>query len=410
MKPEGAKPGKAMQKEESGASHPASAKSNADDATGVPLPHEWELRASKLVELPAGVIPNIEGMRVPSSLRALMEFMGENFGYSISEGHGVAWRTNEAFPLFMAAYGDAFLFVWTFSPGEPMVELDHDPARFAAVLSAAGFKGQVVVRHLSPAESAGGLDEKALRNAVVESVFQRGWPVLLLDVPERGWASIITGYKDSGRTVTGWSAEGGDDRFIHFEPEKRREFSDWWTKATVVLTLTRQNPRPPQEQVYRSALEQGIRLLRMRRLGNANAGPAVFEDWAKAIQDPSLSTQDAETRQWRQRIMDPAMWDLATRRHYGRVFLNRVQLILPSVTTELERATECFAAEHDAMWEINRLGGAKGPGEELPKLADPDIRRQLARIILECRDRDLEAAQHLENALAKLRSQGRAPR
>ena len=51
------------------------------------------------------------------------------------------------------------------------------------------------------------------------------------------------------------------------------------------------------------------------------------------------------------------------------------------------------------MWKVNSMAGGKRPGGELPKLNDPTVRRQIAAVLLEARDTDLEAADHIESAL-----------
>ena len=51
------------------------------------------------------------------------------------------------------------------------------------------------------------------------------------------------------------------------------------------------------------------------------------------------------------------------------------------------------------MWEINREAGGECPGAALPKLADPEVRESIARIILLSRDQALAAAEHIRRAL-----------
>ena len=54
------------------------------------------------------------------------------------------------------------------------------------------------------------------------------------------------------------------------------------------------------------------------------------------------------------------------------------------------------------MWQIWGLVGGIGWDEaKVRKLAEPDIRRQIAPLILKARDKDEEAASHIERALVK---------
>jgi hypothetical protein len=366
-------------------------------------PERAELKPSPLVEQPKGTRPQIECQPGPGVLRALMEFFGVDFGFT-TDGN---WRTNGAFPLFMGLYGDSFRFVWLPretqpARGEDLSILDDQPQRFLACLDAAGFSAQAVVKPgLSAVPPPFAWGEPTLRRAIVASIVERKWPVVLMGLPRRGWASVITGYEKGGEVLTGWCAEGGDDRGIRFEPAKRQVFRDWFPKVTQVVLLTGQRVRTPDALVYRTALERAVTEMRATEFGRFHAGPATFDAWAKDIQDPALSKEDPDTVARRGRIMDPMIWDLATRRHYASLFLQRAAELFPASADDLKAASDLCRAIHDAMWEINRLGGAKWPGQPLPKLGDAAVRQQIAEIILKCRDHDLEVAKKIEAALAR---------
>jgi len=210
---------------------------------------------------------------------------------------------------------------------------------------------------------------------------------------------LLTGYAQGGDALIGWDVEGGDDDGICFEPEKKLTVSDWFPKAGAVVLLTGKHARPAEQGVYREALRQGAWLLRVRESGHHHAGPATFDAWAKSLDDPSLSADDPATAKRRNELLDPMVWDLATRRHYGALFLIRAAELFPKAASDLQAAAACFRAEHDMMWEVNRVGGGQWPGDKLPKLADPAVRKQIAELLLKSRDKDLEAAESIERAL-----------
>jgi hypothetical protein len=372
------------------------------------------LQASALATYPPQYRVQVENLPVPGVLRALMEFIGEDFGYTLSEGHGITWRSNAAFELFMGVWGDVFDFVWLPKDGSrpQFTQAAPDEAdladRLAATLDAAGFDCQPI---LKPDPRRGiaataAYDEDTMRQRIISSIADRGWPVPVLDLPDRAWASLVTGFREGGEVLIGWSVAPGDDRGIRFEPEKRREFADWYARVTGVVVLTRQRERAPAPLVYRRALEQGVRYLRRRESGGLHAGPATFEAWARSLEAPSLSADDPATVSRRNDILDGMIWDLATRRHYGRLFLQTAATVLPKVETELKAAAGCFGDEHDLMWEVNALAGGRWPGDDLPKLGDPEVRKQIGAIFLKCRDLDLEAAADIEVALARSHHKG----
>ena len=54
------------------------------------------------------------------------------------------------------------------------------------------------------------------------------------------------------------------------------------------------------------------------------------------------------------------------------------------------------------MWKVWQLVGGPGRSEEnVRKLAEPEVRRSMAPLIEQARDKDAEAAEHIENALKK---------
>lgn len=173
-------------------------------------------------------------------------------------------------------------------------------------------------------------------------------------------------------------------------------------KIGGAVLLTGKHPRPAEADVLRAALARAVPELRRRAAGHMHAGPATYEVLAKRLEDASLSTDDAETAAKRNALLHPMIWDLATQRHYASEFLTRAAEVCPVAAAELKAVSDLFKAIHDAVWEINRIGGGKNPGSPLPKTIDPAVRKQIAEIILKCRDRDLEAAMKIEEALAKL--------
>jgi hypothetical protein len=58
-------------------------------------------------------------------------------------------------------------------------------------------------------------------------------------------------------------------------------------------------------------------------------------------------------------------------------------------------------AEHDLMWRVwGLVGGIGHDDEKVHKLTDPDVRRRIVPVIHKAREKDAEAADHIERALA----------
>jgi hypothetical protein len=71
----------------------------------------------------------------------------------------------------------------------------------------------------------------------------------------------------------------------------------------------------------------------------------------------------------------------------------------PGTAEDILHAAACYAGEHDLMWQLWDLAGGNGNPEAHRQMADPAIRHQMVSIIQQARDKDAQAANHLEQAL-----------
>ena len=97
-----------------------------------------------------------------------------------------------------------------------------------------------------------------------------------------------------------------------------------------------------------------------------------------------------------------AMSMMAEGRWYASVYLAQIAHDEPFMAADLLAAASCYAVEHDIAWKIWGLVGGHGWEEEkVRKLAEPDVRRGISKLILQAREKDAEAADHIERALTK---------
>ena len=102
------------------------------------------------------------------------------------------------------------------------------------------------------------------------------------------------------------------------------------------------------------------------------------------------------------RASETSVGTVAEGRWYGALFLTQIAERIPAMAEALWAAASRCAAEHDLMCEIwNCVGGIGYSDEHVKKLGEPAVRRQITPLILQARDRDAEAAGHIERALAK---------
>ncbi len=95
---------------------------------------------------------------------------------------------------------------------------------------------------------------------------------------------------------------------------------------------------------------------------------------------------------------------VAEARWYGSLFLIQAahsDLLPYAMAEDLLAAAACWAGEHDLMWRLWNLAGGNGNPEAYRRLGDPAVRRRMARVIEEAREKDTQAARHIEATLAR---------
>ena len=121
------------------------------------------------------------------------------------------------------------------------------------------------------------------------------------------------------------------------------------------------------------------------------------------MHDEDFPDDEAVLRQ-RHEVHNNAVGLIAEARWYGSQFLIQAGChdILPFNTTEnLLHAAACYAAEHELMWELWNLAGGNGNPDAYHHFADPAVRRRMVPIIQQAREKDAQAAEYIERALAR---------
>lgn len=121
-------------------------------------------------------------------------------------------------------------------------------------------------------------------------------------------------------------------------------------------------------------------------------GFAAYSAWAEALlHDEDFSPGDAGVIGLRVNVHNDALCMLDERWCAAR-FLKQMAKDEPKIEYELLAAATCYEAENEISGKIDVLG---------KKIADSDVRRQMASLILQARDKDVQAADYIERALTK---------
>ena len=355
-----------------------------------------------------------EDIPFPSVMRALMEYFGEeDFGCRSSHTLQPGCKIACSYSFFIGVSGVASFLNW--KPGwegdnvEIMYMSDDPAAPFERAFQAAGYEHQVV------GMEEGRDNEAFFRERIITSI-REGRPVLVFGPIWPPEAAILTGYYEGGDVLIGWNFFQNIPEFnigVEFEPSGQFRKRDWFNypPGFSFILVGQKKPRPPLSETYRQALEWMLQVTRTPvTFGDRRNGLAAYTAWAEQLlRDQDFPDDEAILRQ-RHDVHNNAVSMVAEARWYGSQFLVGMA---DHVDTHVHRdmiepllyAAACYAGEHALMWRLWDLAGGNGNPDAYRYFADPAVRRQMAPIIQQARDRDAQAADHIERAL-KIRGRG----
>jgi hypothetical protein len=299
------------------------------------------------------------------------------------------------YDYLMGVSGAAFRRLWNRDDGGniDLSYLGDEP--FRRVFHALGYRYRVI-----PA------DKKEMIQAIQESI-HRGRPVIsfgILGPPEAG---IVAGYAGEGEILYGWSYF---QQYFQQPNDQYYQIGDWFEtmdrnagKGLIVIDRKRAT-RPPARDVFAASLPWAIDLARSsQRLGLPEhiGGLAAYDAWAAALEvDADYPPGDARMLETRVMIHGDQV-TMLEERHSAARYLQQMAKILPEVAEPLHRAAACYAETAALVPGVWHWGSSMGPDAQ-QGLAVGETRREFAKHIREARDREAQAVDYLEQALAAL--------
>jgi hypothetical protein len=351
---------------------------------------------------------------LPSCIKSFLRYRGEDLGFLSRPYAADPWHDLHCYLLGLS--GCAFRRImtpdaWDMGDGSPFRMTDDpiEPARRA--LAGAGYGCDALLKsgfaaeyRLSlPAEAS----EEEWRARIVESIREKGRPVIAVGVIGPPEPCLITGYDEGGEVLIGWNAFQTDAEFadgMEYEPDGTFRKRGWFAGTEALILIGDPQPRPDAVALHRSALALGVRLLRGPYARERLSGQAAFSAWAEQLlDDRNFAGLPAEELMHRMYVHHQRGGDLAEARAFGAPFLRFLAEAHPEARAELLAAARCFDDEHDlvwAIWEFTSGMVADQAGAE--KLARPDVRGRIVPLIRLARTRDAEAADHLERAIRQM--------
>lgn len=346
-----------------------------------------------------------EDIPFPSVMRAVMEFFRiEDFGCRAARGIKPRCRIPCTYSFFIGVTGIASFLNW--KPGwemdnvEIMYMSDDPAAPFQRAFEAAGYEYRI--------HGPGG-DANDHHEAIRQSILD-GRPVISFGPIGPPEAGLITGYDEGADVLVGWSFFQGFPEFsrgIEFEPTGEFRARNWFAypPGLSFITIGEKKERPPLAETLRHSLEWMLAVARTpRTFQGRHNGLAAYQAWAdQLLHDEDFTGDEAVLRQHHD-VHNNVVGFLAEARWYGSQFLIGMtiggdDLVHRSAIEDLYHVAGLYAGEHELMWRAWDLVGGNGNPDAWKRFADPAVRRRIAPVILQARDKDAAAAERIDRML-----------
>jgi hypothetical protein len=347
-----------------------------------------------------GVIEgNVAMTPFPACLKACLEYMGDDLGFA----RGEKYPRDAVYAYLMGTTGAAFRLLW--KPGwhgdnVASFAIYDDPSEiFRRGFAAAGYE-QIPSGHVPPDAKV-----ERFRKMVVESIRDRGRPVIAHGVIGPPEEAIIAGYGEDGRVVYGWSffqeraiAAAG----VEFEPNGYFRKRNWEADTWSLMAIGDKTATPDRRETYIKALQNALRIMRTPIRGDSHNGIAAYDAWAEHIlKDDEIAAGSKPDDAFI--VHCDAADVVAEGRHFASVFVTQAAEHLPEAKEPLVAAAKCFKAEHDLVWKIWGEVGSNVPSDKTrTEFMKPEVRRRIAPLIRQARDQDAQAAEEIAKALSAL--------
>jgi hypothetical protein len=318
-----------------------------------------------------------------SVLTSAMECLGENVPY-----HYV-----------MGTSGAAFRF--TLNPGEwdfgnygirNISEDPYEPIRRA--VEAVGYEYALCARSSRPEDTAR-----------ITASIDRGVPVPASGVVGPSDCCIITGYDDDGDVLMGWSTyqDIPDDHNIPHDSTGYFRKPGWHDNLGGYILIGAKRERPPQRATYLSALRWAVHLMRTPRKGPRHVtGLEGLSVWAEEMtQERYFPVGDDQALGMR--YVSAAINMTMLRDHLSAApFLRQAAQDEPDLAPGLAPAIACYTEVYALRDRLDVLMSDNFSPNAMKAIADPEVRRAYADVVLQIRDKEAEAIVHIAGLLAAL--------
>jgi len=194
---------------------------------------------------------------------------------------------------------------------------------------------------------------------MIKSELDCGRPVIALGVVGPPEASIITGYRNNGETLLGWSLFQKDNHF-----NKNGEFdetgyfikNDWWKDTQAIMSIGEEiGNRTPDIEVLKNALEI-MSTENVSAYGDTDSfygGQLAYKSWATALENHNLYT--AENTGFYEACHADQVRMLEEGRYYAAEYMSLMANKYPHLSTLFNQCSKLLKSASDCTQPMKQL-------------------------------------------------------
>lgn len=338
-----------------------------------------------------------EDITFPSAMRTVMEYLGENLGCKSCRPNDRGMGMGCSYAYFMGVSGLAFAMDWApgFNDRTYAVAnyLSSDPTEmYRRSFASVGYGCERLSRDAGDA---------AYREKIKASLYEHRRPVIGFGIVGPPEASIVTGYEADGDVLVGTTFFQFEEPQTPVDPAGYFHRKDWFGNTHDLVFVGEKSAAPDQKEILLDALRFGARIMAQNEMHGVPTGAAAYDAWAEdLLRDETFPADDEASLRQRYQIHDFIVGQVAELRWYGAVWLtNMYERVHYRQVEPLLKAAGSLAAEHALMWRVWDLFGGLGNTEAWRELAKSDVRREVAAVIRQSREKYLETARYVEEVL-----------
>jgi len=327
----------------------------------------------------------------PMCLQAVLNYMGQNISYTqIMASSGAAFRQR------FDVNG------WNMGAVDIRFTYENHMKPFELAFKSAG-RSYKILEHPEKPKSI--CKETSLE--LIKSELDCGRPLIALGVVGPPEACIITGYKNGGETLLGWSLfQGGgpfdEDLEIHETGYFIRD--NWWENTEAVMSIGEEiGSLTPVKEILKNALwlmtEDNIATYG----GSSNfyGGQAAYEAWAKMVEDDTKYTENTDIFGATVSHEDQECM-LAEGRGTAALYINSLAEQYPLLASEFSECAALLKSAADCVSKMQEIRGGQGADKTKAKFQEKETRSKIAEFIRQAARYEKDACAVLKKLIDKL--------